>query len=112
MTERAREENAIRTPKICGSIAIIIGFANASILGLPGAAQARLVKLNAEPPTVIDLPAFGPTGPYLKIRGTFEGELDPSDRRNEIIVDINLAPKTGNRKIFYDFGNRWQQTHS
>jgi len=106
--------------------AIILGLASLSLLGLSGAAQARLIKLNAEPPTVIDLPAFGATGPYLKIRGTFEGELDPNDRRNAIITDIGLAPRTngkvrytstfyilrpmtlanGNRKIFYDFGNR------
>jgi hypothetical protein len=80
-------------------------------------------------PVVIDLPVFGQTGPYLKISGTFEGELDPSDPRNAIIADIGLAPKVdgkvhytstftilrprdlakGNRKLFYDFGNRGQK---
>src|SRR5215475_7278152 len=89
-------------------------------------AQARLVKINPGQSTRIDLPAFGPTGAYLKISGTFEGELDPADRRNAVIADVGLAPTNsgkvrytstfqilrpaelgkGNRKIFYDFANR------
>ena len=62
----------------------------------------------------------------MKIAGTFDGEVDPADPRNAVIVDINLAPTTagkvrysstffilrpvdlakGNGKLFYDFGNR------
>src|SRR5262245_57137499 len=92
----------------------------------PALADARLTRISAGPATVIDFPSFGATGPYLKIAGTFEGEIDPSDRRNAVIVDIDLAPTTagkvrygstffilrpvdlskGNRKLFYDFGNR------
>jgi hypothetical protein len=90
-----------------------------------GVADARLTRITAGPATFIDLPAFGDTGPYLKISGTFEGELVPGDR-NAVIADIGLAPRTngkvlytstfyilrpvnlgrGNNKIFYDFGNR------
>jgi hypothetical protein len=89
-------------------------------------AEARLTRIIAGPATFIDLPAFGDTGPYLKIAGTFEGELVPGDPRNTVIADIGLAPRTngkvlysstfyilrplnldrGNHKIFYDFGNR------
>ena len=92
----------------------------------PGMADARVTRINAEPPVIIDLPAFGATGPYQKIVGTFEGEIDPADRRNAVIADIKLAPTTngkvryrstffllrpvdlskGNGKLFYDFGNR------
>jgi len=95
-------------------------------LTVASGAEARLVKINAGSPTRIDLPAFGPTGAYLKISGTFEGELDPADRRNAVIADVGLAPTIsgkvrytstfqilrpaelgkGNRKIFYDFANR------
>jgi Alpha/beta hydrolase domain len=94
--------------------------------GITGTAEARLIKIHAGPPTLVDLPVFGTTGPYLKISGTYEGEIDPADRRNSVIADIQLAPLTdgkvrysttfailrpqnlasGNRKIFYDFGNR------
>src|SRR5262249_50678318 len=93
--------------------------------GLSMPAHARLTRINAGAPVLIDLPAFGRTGAYLKIAGTFEGELDPTDRRNALIADIDLAPKEkvvrytstffvlrpvdlarGNAKLFYDFGNR------
>ena len=104
----------------------IIIIAAIAVAGVASQSQARLVKINAAAPVAIDLPAFGPVGSYLKITGTFEGELDPADPRNAVIADIGLAPKTGgkvrytstfmilrpadpgkgNRKIFYDFGNR------
>jgi hypothetical protein len=96
------------------------------VLVLPRSADARLTKITAETATEIDLPAFGATGPYLKIAGTFEGEIDPADRRNAVIADIELAPRVdgkvrykstffllrpvnlaeGNDRLFYDFGNR------
>ena len=89
-------------------------------------AEARLTRITAGPATFIDLPAFGNTGAYLKIAGTFEGELVPGDPHNTVIADIALAPRVsgkvlytstfyilrpvnlgrGNHKIFYDFGNR------
>jgi hypothetical protein len=97
-----------------------------TILLIPALVEARLTRITAGPATVIDFSSFGATGPYLKIAGTFEGEIDPSDRRSTVIVDIDLAPTTagkvrysstffilrpvdlskGNRKLFYDFGNR------
>jgi hypothetical protein len=102
------------------AVALVAGIA------APGGAKARLVRINAEPPVIIDLPAFGATGPYLKIAGTFDGELDPADPHNAPIADIDLAPRlggkvrytstfmilqpvnlaSGNRRLFYDFGNR------
>lgn len=97
-----------------------------TMAGLSTPAHARLTRINAGAPILIDLPAFGRTGAYLKIAGTFEGELDPADRRNAVIADIDLAPlengnvrytstffllrpaelSRGNAKLFYDFGNR------
>lgn len=97
-----------------------------AVAGMTDNAEARLTRIHAGPPTLIDLPVFGATGPYLKISGTYEGEIDPADRRNAVVADIGLAPTTagkvrygstftilvpqnpanGNRKLFYDFGNR------
>jgi hypothetical protein len=111
--------------KGAGALALT-ALASAAAIAAGGNAQARLVRINAEPPIVIDLPVFGATGPYLKISGTFEGELDPADAHNVPIADIELAPHTngkvryastfmilrpvnlanGNRRLFYDFGNR------
>ena len=66
-----------------------------TMLLIPALAEARLTRITAGPATVIDFPSFGATGPYLKIAGTFEGEIDPSDRRSAVIVDIDLAPNDG-----------------
>src|SRR5262249_58601883 len=104
-----------------GSGVLLIAMA-----GITGNAEARLTKIHAGPPVLIDVPAFGARGAYLKISGTYEGEINPDDRRNAVIADIQLAPSTdgkvrysstfvllrpqnlanGNRKIFYAFGNR------
>ncbi len=95
-------------------------------LGIALEVEARLIKINAGPATIIDLAVFGATGPYLKVAGIYEGELEPGDPRNAVIVDIDLAPRVkgkvgytstffilhpldlsqGNGKLFYDFGNR------
>jgi Alpha/beta hydrolase domain len=100
--------------------------ASAATIGICGGAEARLVRINADTTTVVDLAAFGAIGPYLKISGTFDGELDPYDLHNAPIADIDLAPRSdgkvrytstfyvlrpldlakGNRRLFYDFGNR------
>src|SRR5689334_3973433 len=109
-----------------GKAQALLATAIAAAIAASGGAQARLVRINPEPPVVIDLPVFGATGPYLKISGTFDGELDPADPHNAPIADIDLAPRVsgkvrytstfmilrpvnlagGNRRLFYDFGNR------
>ena len=71
--------------------------------------------------------SFGNVGQYEKLRGTAYGELDPSDPRNAVITDIELAPVNerglveystdvfilkpinldlGNRRVILDFNNR------
>ena len=89
---------------------------------------ARLTEINVtavEP--FADGHAFGDTGAYERVKGTFKGELDPADPRNQVIVNVDKAPKNaagrveyeadffmlrpadaarGNRKILYDVTNR------
>ena len=45
--------------------------------------------------------AFGSAGQYVSIRGRAHGEVDPGDRRNRIIQDIDLAPRNANGKVEY-----------
>jgi hypothetical protein len=45
--------------------------------------------------------AFGSAGPYENIRGRIHGEVDPKDRRNRLIQDIELAPKNAGGKVEY-----------
>jgi hypothetical protein len=109
-----------------GAALAAVVLASAAIIGMCESAEARLVRINADKRLVVDLRAFGATGPYLKISGTFDGELDPFDLHNAPIADIDLAPRSngktqytstfyvlrpldlakGNRGFFYDFGNR------
>jgi len=74
----------------------------ASLL-LAAHAEARITKVTI---TKIESPTFGGTsfgavGQYEKLIGTVTGEVDPHDRRNEVIVDVKLAPRNGQGKVEY-----------
>jgi hypothetical protein len=65
-----------------------------SILLIPTFSEARIVKIIEL--TVDPTPAFGGyswpgVGTYQKITGVAYAEVDPADRRNNVIVDIALA---------------------
>jgi hypothetical protein len=45
--------------------------------------------------------SLGSAGAYEQIRGTVSGELDPFSRHNEVITDIQLAPRNANGKVAY-----------
>ena len=94
------------------------------------AAPASLVSpKSTSPPSSRsrDGAAYGATGAYERVRGTFKGELDPADARNKVIVNLDKAPRNarglveyeadffllrpadaarGNHKIIYDVTNR------
>ena len=65
--------------------------------------QARVATI------VIDSPAspayggapVGSAGPYVTLKGRAFGELDPSDPHNQIIQDIDLAPRDAHGKVPY-----------
>jgi hypothetical protein len=114
------------------SIALAIGAA--AVLAAP-IAQARITSIEI---TSIERPTFGGTtfgtvGAYEKLRGKAHGEVDPTDRRNLLITDIELAPRTdrgkvkysmdiyilkpvnleqGNRKLFMEVNNRGNKLYA
>jgi len=64
--------------------------------------QAKVIKITINQ----TIPAFkgqtfGKTGAYELVRGVVSGELDPADRRNAVITDIQLAPRNANGKLTY-----------
>jgi hypothetical protein len=66
-------------------------------------AQARIAKIQitrVESPT-FEGRAFGNVGPYEKLVGSVEGELDPTDSHNSVITDLALAPRNSNGKVAY-----------
>ncbi len=46
--------------------------------------------------------AFGATGAYERVRGTFKGALDPADARNKVIVNIDKAPRNAAGRVEYE----------
>ena len=46
--------------------------------------------------------SFGDSGPYERVRGTYKGTLDPSDARNEVIVNLDKAPRNAQGHVEYE----------
>jgi hypothetical protein len=64
----------------------------AALLLAPALSEARVISVQMSTPTI----AFGGyswpgVGQYVKITGVAYAEVDPTDRRNNVIVDIALA---------------------
>jgi Alpha/beta hydrolase domain len=84
------------------------------ILSLAGVAFSLLVPLGAEARltkfvvTKVESPTFGGyswpgVGQYEKIIGVGFGEVNPSDAKNSVMVDIQLAPRNANGNVEYNF---------
>ena len=121
----------VRRSKFDLMLLIALAFATGSTTPAADARIIRLEILSVQSPTFGGL-AFGSVGPYEKIFARAYGEVDPSDRRNSLITDIDLAPRNssgmveysadvhiikpvdlskGNQRIFYDVVNRGNKGH-
>jgi hypothetical protein len=81
----------------------LLALSAAGVLVAGPAAHARITKIqitSQQSPTFGGY-AFEGVGPYEKIVGKAFGELDPSDPKNAVIVDIQLAPKNASGKVEY-----------
>ena len=68
-----------------------------------GVAEAHIIRIeitSVESPT-FEGRTFGSVGRYEKLRGKAYGEVDPTDPRNAVITDIELAPRNANGKVEY-----------
>src|SRR5215813_15398309 len=80
----------IRTTRIMKSTTILCVLI--ALLVIPAFSQARVISVQMSTPTI----AFGGyswpgVGQYEKITGIAYAEVDPTDRRNNVIVDLNAA---------------------
>ena len=74
----------------------------AAMLTVAVTADARVTKItNLVTTPLFNGQTFGTVGTYEQIRGIATGEIDPADRRNAVITDINLAPRNANGKVEY-----------
>jgi hypothetical protein len=65
-------------------------------VAITGTLDARVTRITIQSTTPVA--NTGPVGPYEQLRGEAEGEIDPFDRRNAVITDIELAPGTPTAK--------------
>src|SRR5689334_11163389 len=80
------------------SIAVAAAFVAAA-----SAADARVTRIVVDQKVspAFSGATFGTAGQYETILGRVFGELDPNDRHNAIINDIQLAPKNAKGMVEY-----------
>ena len=77
------------------AVAIACGFVTAR-------AEAQVVRLEITSRQVMaDGTPYGAAGPYEMLRGRIHGEVDPMDRHNTIVQDLDLAPVNARKRVEY-----------
>src|SRR5215831_9000462 len=64
-------------------------------------ARAQVTRIEIASRTTVANPPPGAAGAYENLRGRIHGEVDPADRRNRIIQDLDLAPRNERGKVEY-----------
>ena len=96
--------NATKLPGRARLSSIALALAAGAIAIAP-VAEARITRIEI---TATESPTFGgfswpEVGQYEKIVGKAHGEVDPTDPKNAIIVDIELAPRNSRGMVEYSF---------
>jgi len=74
----------------------------ALLLTAPSPLDARITKIAiASRSPAFNGQSFGAAGQFEKIKGIASGEIDPKDRRNELITDIQFAPRNAKGLVEY-----------
>ena len=76
----------------------LLGTAIAT-LAAPASARVTQVVIKTVESPAFGGKTFGEVGAYERVSGQIVGEVDPKDRRNAVIVDIDLAPKSPNGTV-------------
>jgi hypothetical protein len=72
-----------------------------ALAAAPAAARVTEINVVAVEPFA-DGAAFGDTGAYERVKGTFRGELAPADPRNRGIVNLDKAPRNAAGNVEYE----------
>lgn len=78
--------------KRCPTPCILV-LALSLCIGTAPAALAEVTGVDITSREVLSRPDFGDTGPYERLRGEIHFAVDPSNPRNQVIVDLDLAPR-------------------
>jgi hypothetical protein len=77
-------------------------FAATLFLAAPPLLSARITKITiTSRGPAYNNQSFGAIGQFEKIKGIATGEIDPKDRRNALITDIQFAPKNARGRVEY-----------
>jgi len=100
---RFRKTARIRRRRLLRA-SVSAAFVGVAILLAATTAEARITKIQI----ISRGAAFGGfsfpgVGPYERIVGKGFGEISPTDRHNNVIVDIGLAPRNAAGKVEYSF---------
>jgi hypothetical protein len=83
----------IRKMCVCAVVGLLLALA-------PAASYAELTRVEIiSRVDVLNGKAFGNVGPYEKIQGKAHFAVDPKNPRNQVIADINLAPRNREGKV-------------
>jgi hypothetical protein len=86
----------------CRRVVWVSGLVAALVAWAPLArAEVKRIVIDTEVSPAFDGRSFGSAGQFETLAGRAFGELDPSDPRNRIITDIELAPRNGNGMVEY-----------
>ena len=79
---------------------ILLAATLALLTATPAVAEVTKVTITSQTP-VADGQPFGTVGPYEKLVGRIEFSLDPADRHNRKIVDLDHAERTADGRVVF-----------
>jgi hypothetical protein len=80
----------------------LLALAVSAALAAP-LAEARITEVKITRGPAFGGHSFVGVGPYEKLTGIAKGEVNPTDPRNSVIVDIELAPRNTRGNVEYSF---------
>lgn len=89
-------KRAVRTPARTWLVCVL-GFA--SLVSAEAVVTQITIQTRQSP--IHEGKSFGTSGPYETLTGLAQGELDPKDPRNQIITDLELAPRNARGMVAY-----------
>jgi len=80
---------------VSGLVAVLIAWAPTA------EAEVKRIVIDTEVSPAFDGQSYGNIGQYETLAGRAYGELDPNDSHNQVITDIQLAPRNANGMVEY-----------
>ena len=83
------------------SCAVALGLSSLIGITIPANARITSIVITTTTSPAFGDQSFGSVGKYEQLDGTASGEIDPKDRLNSVIQDIELAPRNSRGMVEY-----------